>query len=642
MALNIKRILFGKPLPTSRALHERLDKIRGLAVFASDPISSNAYATEAILATLIVLGTGALQLALPIAIVIAILVMLVIFSYNQTIMHYPMGGGAYMVAKDNLGTLPSLLAAAPLLTSYVLTVSVSVAAGVKALASAFPEATYFHDHRVYIGIVFITIITWLNLRGVRESGTIFALPTYAFVVGVLLVIVIGLVRFFGLFGAPPLPITPVEEVPTQQISTAAFVWLVLRAFAAGCTALTGIEAISDGVQAFREPSARNAVTTMRAMGIMAMSLFIGISFLATQMNIVPRENESVLSQMTRGIVGSGPIYIWVQAFTMLILILAANTAYQDFLRLSAFLAQDRFLPRWMTQVGDRLVYSTGIGALAILSVIVLAIFDGDELRLLPLYAIGVFVSFTLSQFGMVRLWGKIAKLQPGEQLNTGVTILHYEPNWHWKRIPSLVGGIITGIVLIILAITKFAEGAWIVIVAQPLMILLFLSIKKHYDHVARNLSLKNLAPRNLRNPADVAIVPIGDVHRASLRAIKYALKFSQDVRVVKVVGSEKEAEETRQRWERWTEVVDGARLIFLRTEYRNFLTPLVDYIRKVNREEFPGQLVTVVIPEFVPDSTIAHLLHNQSASLLRVLLRGEEDIVVIDVPYHLRKQPALP
>lgn len=642
MALNIKRILFGKPLPTSRALHERLDKIRGLAVFASDPISSNAYATEAILATLIVLGTGALQLALPIAIVIAILVMLVIFSYNQTIMHYPMGGGAYMVAKDNLGTLPSLLAAAPLLTSYVLTVSVSVAAGVKALASAFPEATYFHDHRVYIGIVFITIITWLNLRGVRESGTIFALPTYAFVVGVLLVIVIGLVRFFGLFGAPPLPITPVEEVPTQQISTAAFVWLVLRAFAAGCTALTGIEAISDGVQAFREPSARNAVTTMRAMGIMAMSLFIGISFLATQMNIVPRENESVLSQMTRGIVGSGPIYIWVQAFTMLILILAANTAYQDFPRLSAFLAQDRFLPRWMTQVGDRLVYSTGIGALAILSVIVLAIFDGDELRLLPLYAIGVFVSFTLSQFGMVRLWGKIAKLQPGEQLNTGVTILHYEPNWHWKRIPSLVGGIITGIVLIILAITKFAEGAWIVIVAQPLMILLFLSIKKHYDHVARNLSLKNLAPRNLRNPADVAIVPIGDVHRASLRAIKYALKFSQDVRVVKVVGSEKEAEETRQRWERWTEVVDGARLIFLRTEYRNFLTPLVDYIRKVNREEFPGQLVTVVIPEFVPDSTIAHLLHNQSASLLRVLLRGEEDIVVIDVPYHLRKQPALP
>ncbi|MCZ7539939.1 MAG: APC family permease [Anaerolineae bacterium] len=329
----VKRLLIGEPFPTSREVHERLDKVRALAIFASDPISSNAYATEAIMHVLIVLGSGALAMTLPIALAVAALVLLVVFSYIQTIMHYPDGGGAYTVAKDNLGRYPSLLAAAALLTDYVLTVSVSTSAGVRAVTSAFPET---FEYRVIIALFAIGFITWINLRGVRESGTIFAFPTYAFVGGVLLVIIIGLVRYVGLFGVAPLPELH-ETVPAQKDLTGlAYIWLLLRAFAGGCTALTGIEAISNGVQAFKPPESKNAAKTMVAMGIVAMTLFIGIAFLATTMELVPEEAESILSQLTRRVTGGGLIYFWVQAFTALILFLAANTGYQDFPRLARF------------------------------------------------------------------------------------------------------------------------------------------------------------------------------------------------------------------------------------------------------------------------------------------------------------------
>ncbi len=639
--IDIRRTLFGRPFPSSQAHHERLDNIRGLAVFASDPISSNAYATEAIMTTIVALGAGALSLTLPIAITIALLVLLVILSYNQTITHYPMGGGAYKVAKDNLGTVPSLIAAAALLGDYVLTVSVSVAAGIKALASAFPEVPFFEQHRIYLGIACIVILTWINLRGVRESGTIFAIPTYAFVAGVLLVIAIGLVRSLGLFGVTPLPPKQAVSASVPLSLNTLTIWWVLRSFAAGCTALTGIEAISNGVQAFRLPAPRNAVRTMRVMGGLAMTLFIGISYLATHININLQVHESVLSQLTRTIVGTGPIYYWVQSFTLLILVLAANTAYQDFPRLSAIIASDGFLPRWMTRVGSRLVYSTGIGVLALLSSLVLAAFGGDELRLLPLYAIGVFTSFTLSQAGMVRLWNKVAKLQPGETYDTGETVLHFEQGWRWKRIPSLIGCGLTAVVFVILSVTKFRDGAWMILLAMPIMVLGFMAIKRHYSSVAANLRLTGLQPSDLRDPADVAIVPIGGVHRASLRAIKYALKFSDDVRVVQVVGSQEEEDLSRERWEGWQAVVPNAKLVFLYTDYRDFLRPLVEYIYSVNHDEYPGQLITVVVPEFVPDSKVANLLHNQTATMLRLMLRGYEDVVVIDVPYHLRKPAQL-
>ena len=408
----IKRFLIGEPFPTSMDIHERLDKVRALAVFASDPISSNAYATEAIMSVLIVLGSQSLGLTWPLGLAVATLVLMVIFSYIQTILHYPDGGGAYTVAKDNLGEFPSLLAAAALLTDYILTVSVSVSAGVRAVTSAFPEAL---DYRVHMAIVAIIFITWMNLRGVRESGTVFAIPTYAFVGGVLVTILIGLARQWQLFGLPPLPVFEHSVAATASPIGFAYVWLLLRAFSGGCTALTGIEAISNGVQAFKAPESRNAALTMVAMGAMAMSLFVGITFLSTHMHLVPEEAESILSQMTRAISGRGVLYFWVQLFTAAILFLAANTAYQDFPRLSSFLSKDRFMPRWMQNRGDRLVFSYGIAVLAFIASLIVVLFKADEIAMLPLYALGVMLSFSISQTGMFRLMGKIAHLKPGEK-----------------------------------------------------------------------------------------------------------------------------------------------------------------------------------------------------------------------------------
>jgi amino acid transporter len=628
----IKRKLIGKPFPTRADVHERLDKKRALAVFASDPISSNAYATEAMMSVLILMGSAALALTMPLGIGIALLVLFVIFSYIQTILHYPDGGGAYTVAKDNMGTIPSLFAASALLIDYILTVSVSVSAGIRAITSAFP-ATF--DYRLAMALFAILILTWVNLRGVRESGTIFAIPTYAFVVGVLVVIGIGLTRYFGLFGAMPL-VPEVHDVPAERpLTTFITIWLILRAFAAGCTALTGIEAISNGVKAFKQPEAPNAARTMVAMGFMAMSLFLGITFLATQLNLLPTEEESILSQMTRAITGGGFMYYWVQFFTMMILILAANTGYQDFPRLSSYLARDGFMPRWMQNRGDRLVYNGGIVVLAVLSSLLVIAFDADEIAMLPLYALGVMLSFTLSQFGMSRLMGKVGKLKPGESANTGVTTIHYESGWRWKLAVNLIGSIVTAIVFIVLIITKFTEGAWVVVIAIPLLVYLLRSIKHHYLSIRQALSTQNLSAEMLHEIADVVIIPIADVHRGTLRALRYAQRISPDVRAVYVATDAEQTERFKERWGRFPEITAGIRLECIDYEYRDILTPLVDYIEHVNNVEFPEQLVTVVIPEFVPESFTGHLLHNQTANILRVRLRAQKDIVVIDVPFHV-------
>jgi amino acid transporter len=630
---DIKRVLIGAPFPTSAELHERLDKVRALAVFASDPISSNAYATEAIMGVLILLGSGALAMTLPIALGIALLVLMVIFSYSQTILHYPEGGGAYTVAKDNLGTLPSLFAAGALLTDYVLTVSVSVSAGIRALTSAFPA---LFDYRIALALAAIVILTWVNLRGVRESGTVFALPTYAFVGGVLVVVVIGLARYFGLPGMAPLQQHELHIAPVNTVTGFAYLWLLMRAFAGGCTALTGIEAISNGVQAFKPPEALNAVKTMVWMGVMAMSLFLGISFLATHLAIVPSEEDSVLSQMTRLVTGGGFMYYWVQFFTMMILVLAANTGYQDFPRLSSFLAADGFLPRWMQNRGDRLVYSSGIVVLAVLSSIIVVIFRADEIAMLPLYALGVMLSFTLSQAGMVRLMGKVSQVPPGEAVHTHATTIHYEPGWWWKRGVNTVGAITTGIVFIVLVATKFVEGAWIIAIAIPLIVLMLRSIHTHYAHVAEALRTTSLSPSDLHPIADVAIVPIADVHRGTLRALKYARRISSHVRAVCVSTSPEQRARIERRWGRFPEVTEGIDLIFIDYDYRDVLEPLVNYISHANNVEFADQLTTVVIPEFVSSTLPAQLLHNQTANILRMRLRTEEDLVIIDVPYLIK------
>jgi amino acid transporter len=484
---NIKDILIGKPFPTSMDIQERLDNVRALAVFASDPISSNAYATEAMMSVLIVLGSQSLGITWPLGLAVSGLVLLVIFSYIQTILHYPDGGGAYTVAKDNLGEFPSLLAAAALLTDYILTVSVSVSAGVRAVTSAFPEV---YVYRIELALIAIMIITWMNLRGVRESGTVFAIPTYAFVSGVLLTVLIGLVRNFGFFGAAPLPIIEHPVPATTSAVGFAYIWLVLRAFAGGTTALTGIEAISNGVQAFKPPESKNAVITMVAMGIMAMSLFLGITYLSTHMSLVPEETETILSQMTRAITGGNFLYYWVQFFTATILILAANTAYQGFPRLGSLLSQDGFLPRWMDIRGARLVFSYGIIVLAIIAAILVVIFQADEIAMLPLYALGVMLCFSISQIGMYRLMGRISHLKLGESIKTLVTEIHYESNARWKRAMNAVGALATTIVFFILMSTKFLEGAWIVVVIIPLLIMMFYAIHRHYGRVATALATR--------------------------------------------------------------------------------------------------------------------------------------------------------
>ena len=629
----LKRTLIGKPFPTSQEIHERLDKMRALAVFASDPISSNAYATEAIMSVLIVLGSGALSLTLPLAMGVATLVLMVVFSYIQTILHYPDGGGAYTVAKDNLGTYPALLAGAALLIDYVLTVSVSVSAGVRALTSAVPEA---FDYRVIIALAAIALITWVNLRGVRESGSIFALPTYAFVGGVLLTIGIGLLRYTGLFGLEPLPSFH-ESVPaTSSLVGFAYIWLLLRAFAGGCTALTGIEAISNGTQAFKPPESENAAKTMVAMGVIAMSLFVGITFLATKMHLVPTAHgESILSQLTRQVTGTGFIYYWVQIFTALILFLAANTGYQDFPRLSSFLAQDGFLPRWLQNRGDRLVFSSGIVVLAIISATIVIVFRADEIAMLPLYALGVMLSFTLSQAGMSQLMGKIGRLKPGESAFTGVTKIHYEKSWRWKKGLNIVGAATTGMVFIILVATKFVDGAWIVALAIPLLVFAFHKINNHYQSVAQALSTKTFSEADLLDVANVVIVPIGDVHRGTLRALQYAKRIATDVRAVCIATKPEMHERVERRWSRFPKLTAGIELIIIDYDYRDILTPLVDYIEKVNQNEFSGWLITVVIPEFVPADSFARVLHNQTANLMRTRLRECEDVIVIDVPYHI-------
>jgi amino acid transporter len=631
---SIRRVLFGEPFPTSREAHERLDKVRALAVFASDPISSNAYATEAIMSVLIVLGSGALSLTLPLGLAVAALVLMVIFSYIQTIIHYPDGGGAYTVTKDNLGRLPSLIAAGALLTDYVLTVSVSSAAGVRAVTSAFPELVPF---RVWLALGAIILITWVNLRGVRESGTVFAVPTYAFVGGVLFVVGIGLVRYWGWFGVTPLVPEPHAVIEGAKITGFAYLWLLLRAFAGGCTALTGIEAISNGTKAFKHPEAKNAAQTMVVMGVMAMALFIGITYLSTHLNLVPEaaHGESILSQMTREITGTGFLYYWVQIFTALILFLAANTGFQDFPRLSSFLSKDGFMPRWMQNRWDRLVYGSGIMTLAVVSSIIVIIFQADEIAMLPLYALGVMLSFSLSQAGMFRLMGRISKLKPGEVMETQHTKVHYETGTGWKRAVNGVGAVVTFLVLIVLIATKFTEGAWIVVLAIPLLVYMFNSISHHYELVRKGLRTRELTYEDFPEIADVVVIPLGDINRCSLQALLYAKRLSKDVRAVTIATSPEVNERFALRWNRFPDITDDVKLHVIPYDYRDILTPLVDYIKAVNNTEFPEQVITVVIPEFVSDNIMENFLHNQTANLLRMRLQVYPDVVIINVPYQI-------
>jgi amino acid transporter len=602
-----KRLLLGRPIPSSLAHHERLSRVTGLAVLSSDALSSVAYATEEILRVLVVGGLAVLSFSTPIGLLIATLLGLVAFSYRQTIYAYPSGGGAYIVSKDNLGPNAALVAAAALLIDYTLTVAVSIAAGVAALTSAFPA---LHINRVELALGFLTILAIGNLRGIRESGRIFAVPTYFFIGMMLLLLGAGAWRYLS---GTILPVVAADPVPVGGGTIGLFV--LLRAFSNGCTAMTGVEAVSNGVPAFRPPEARNAAQTLIAMAALAITMFVGITMLAHAYRIVPSETETVVSEIARGVFGGrGFLYFCVQMSTMLILVLAANTAYSDFPRLASIVARDGYLPRQFANQGDRLAFSNGIVALSLFAGILLALFKGDTHALIPLYMIGVFISFTLSQTGMVIHWRRLR-----------------EPGWRASAFVNGVGALATAVVLVIVTITKVTEGAWIILVLIPVLVALFKATHRHYKHAASQLSLKDWHGEGPQH--STVLVPISGVHRAVLQAVGYARSLSGDVRAIFVDIDAAATARVRTDWEKWG---GGTRLDVLPSPYRSLMEPLMEYIDELQTAN-PGDYVTVILPEFVPARWWQHLLHNQTALLIKGALLFRPRVVVTSVPFHLER-----
>jgi len=603
----VKRRLLGAPMPLAQLRHERLSKTLALAVFASDPLSSVAYATEEILLVLILAGSAALSYSLPVALGIAALLAVVVTSYRQTVAAYPQGGGAYLVAKDNLGIVPALIAAAALLVDYVLTVSVSVVAGVAALTSAVPR---LHPYRVVLSILAVAVIAVGNLRGVRESGRMFAAPTYFFVLSILGMVGYGLVGAFFDW----LPEAPYEPHPPGLEGIGLF--LLLRSYAAGCTALTGVEAVSNGVQALKPPEGRNAQTVMTWLGVISIVMFLGITYLAFDFGIVPGGEETVVSKIAHRVFGTGALYYVVQVATLLILVLAANTSYADFPRLSSILARDRFVPRQFANQGDRLVFSNGILILSGFAVLLIVVFGGNTHALLPLYAVGVFMSFTLSQSGMVRRWLRLR-----------------EGGWRWRVWVNGIGAVVTAIVLLTLAVTKFVEGAWIVVLVVPVLVGIFFVMHRHYEEVAVELSLEGLeGPPEFQH---TVLVLVGDVHRGVVRAVQYA-KTLAPAATVRGVFVETDPARTARVEEKWTTWGLGVPLVVLSSPYRSLLRPLLDYLDQIQAHG-EEQMVTIVLPEFLPRHWWQHVLHNQTALLVKGALLFRRNTVVADVPYLLRR-----
>ena len=674
MVTAVKRLLVGNPLKTQQAVHERLTKKTALAVFSSDALSSTAYATEEILLVLaaaVAFGQGyALHYVIPISIGIAVLLAIVTTSYRQTIHAYPSGGGAYIVAKENLGVTPGLVAGASLLVDYVLTVSVSIAAGVAAVTSMIQGTRYawLDEHKVLMCMVFIVFIAVVNLRGVRESGALFATPTYAFIICFLIMIGYGLFHYLVYGGAGPMPVGEELKVAEGYKLQPVTLLLILGAFSNGCAALTGIEAISNGVRAFKQPEARNASNTLVVMALLLTTMFLGTSAMAYLYGVHPNENETVISQFGRIMFTGafGWFYYVVQITTALILLLAANTSFADFPRLASLLARDRFLPRQFANLGDKLVFSNGIVILAVFSAILVAVFGGDTSRLIPLYAVGVFLSFTLSQSGMVRHWmrarseelgGKAgtadrseggltvekesveAKTLPDARLATAETHLPYfvkdevTDSAHWKKsiLINGLGALATFIVLCVFITTKFVHGAWIVVVVIPLLVVMFRGIHKHYLRVATQLSTEGLEP--LHQIRNTVIVPISGIHRGVINALQYAKSISPNgVRAIYVDFDEDATRNLRKKWERWG---SGVELVVLPSPYRELTRPLLRHIDRLQRKSGDG-FVTVVLPEFIPARWWQQLLHNQSSLLLKGSLLFRKGVIVTSVPYHLK------
>lgn len=608
----VKHLLIGPPLPTQQLGERKLNKVRALAAFSPDALSSIAYANQEIYLGLVVAGSVGLALSLPIGLAIATLLVVVALSYFQTIHGYPSGGGSYIVARSNLGTLPGLIAATALLIDYVLTAAVSLTAGVAAIASAFPA---LWPHRVLLALVLLAIITVLNLRGLRETGTAMAVPVYLFLLTFFAMLILGWLK---LFAEGPGSLASVAPPPAQTLTA----FLVLHTFATGCTALTGIEAISNGVPAFRPPEATNAGRTLLVMAVLMGLLFAGSVGLTQLLAVVAGPEETILSALARSILGRGPAYLLVQVATMLILAVAANTSFAGFPRVAALLAADGFLPRQFTGLGDRLVFANGIFALSAATAFLIVVFGGDSHALVPLFAVGAFLAFTLSQTGMVVHWRR-------EQAG----------HWRLKLLANGGGALVTGVALMIIGTSKFAEGAWITFAVIPITVAIFLRIHAHYDEVRKELSLRGLPPSIKPFPSPRVVVPISGVHRGMIDAIAFAQSVSKDVTAVYIEMEPGSGERIRETWKQWWPNVP---LVILPSPYRSLVGPLLDYLDQTDREHHDGQLAAVVLPEFVPAKWWHSLLHNQSGWLIKVALlynrrRLGFQRAIIDVPYHLRR-----
>ena len=610
-----KHLLFGRPLASERLEHERLNKKTALAVLSSDAISSVAYATEQILLVLAVLGTAALGYVVPISAVIVGLLVLVAISYRQTVFAYPEGGGSYTVAKENLGVGPGLVAAAALLTDYILTVAVSISSGIAAITSAYPG---LFPHTVALCMLSICLLMIVNLRGVRESGIAFSVPTYVFIAVMLLLIGQGIYQGITTHAiAPSAGPVRVDAASAAQHRLGlpagfAFTFLILRAFAEGCVAMTGTEAISNGVSAFKSPSSKNAATTLGWMAAILAAFFMGTSYLARHYGVMPTASQTILSQLGRHIFGGGWLYFALQYATFAVLVLAANTAFADFPRLSGILANDRYMPRQLAARGDRLAFSNGIVTLAVLAMLLVWLFRGDTSALIPLYAIGVFLCFTMSQYGMVKRW-----------LRTKAA------GWRWKAALNGLGALATAIVTVIQVATKFMHGAWVVVIIIPLIILLLQTIHRHYEMFARDVKFDGQSP--ILPLHHTVVVPVNSITKAAAGALVYATTISDEVIALYVEVDKRYTEGIRRDWEEWD---IGVPLEILPSPYRSILRPLVEYVENL-RMISPGELVTIVVPEIVPKRWWEHLLHNKTALYIRTAFLFKPNVVVTAVPYLL-------
>ena len=607
---NLRHFFIGPPLPTQRLATERLNKVRALAAFSPDALSSIAYANEEIFLGLVVAGAAGLSYAWPIGIAITALLGVVALSYYQTVHAYPSGGGSYTVARENLGPLPGLIAAAALLIDYVLTAAVSLTAGVAALASAFPALWPF---RVELALVLLVIILLANLRGLRETGTLMAVPVYFFLIAYLPMLAIGLIQAIKNGPVPLAATAPPALVAVTPV-------LILHTFAAGCTALTGIEAISNGVPAFKPPETRNAGITLIVMALLMGTLFLGSIGLTQYLGVVAGPDETILSALARQILGTGLPYYIVMIATLLILAVAANTSFADFPRVASILARDGYLPHQFSQLGDRLVFSNGMIALALVTGGLIIAFGGDAHALIPLFAVGVFLAFTLSQAGMVRHWIRVRGR-----------------HWQIKALINGLGMVTTTVTLLVVGTSKFGEGAWIVVGLIPVFVWLFYAIKRHYEIVAHELTLRGLPPPLKPLTAPRVVLPISGVHRGVLAALRYARSITDNVTAVYVEVNPAAAENVRREWETWSPDVP---LVIVPSPYRSTIGPLLEFLETTDRDHNDGQYATVVLPEFIPAHRWQYLLHNQTAWLLKLALiyqrrRFRHPRVIVDVPFYL-------